>query len=99
MNIPKLEELDSPKKKGILYMRKHYPEFAEYILKRYPHINKFNAGIYLYFHNMEHPTCPVCGKPTPFLDETRGFQKYCCSKCSNSDPEGIKKRRETNIEK
>ena len=99
MNIPKPEELDSPKKKGILYMRKHYPEFAEYILKRYPHINKFNAGIYLYFHNMEHPTCPMCGKPTPFLDESRGFQKYCCGKCANSDPEGIKKRRETNIEK
>lgn len=99
MNIPKPEELDSPKKKGTLYIKKHYPEFHQYILDNYPHINKFNAGIYLYFHHMDHPVCPICGKPVPFLDETRGFQRCCSSKCANSDPDFRKRVQETCLKK
>lgn len=99
MNIPKIEELDSPKKKGILYMRKHYPEFTKYLQERYPNVNKFNAAVYLYYRNMEHPQCPMCGAPTPFLDETRGFQKYCCYKCANASPEAMQKREQTNLKK
>lgn len=99
MNIPKESELDSPKKKGALYIKKRYPEFYQYILYKYPNINKFNAGVYLYFRNMEHPVCPMCGKPTPFLDETRGFQRYCSSRCANSDPEFRKKVQQTCIRK
>ena len=87
MNVPSLQELDSPKKKGSLYIKKHYPEFYEYILRTYPYINKFCAGIYLYFAGMEHPKCPICGKPTPFLCESKGFQRCCSSKCANSDPD------------
>lgn len=99
MNIPKVEELDSPKKKGILYIRKHYPEFCQFIQRRYPYINKFNAGIYLYYRGMEHPLCPMCGKPTPFLDETRGFQRCCSSKCANSDPSFRQRAEATNLKK
>jgi very-short-patch-repair endonuclease len=99
MNIPDFEELDSPKKKGTLYIKKHYPEFHQYILDTYPHINKFNAGIYLYYHHMNHPVCPVCGGYVPFLDETRGFQRCCSSKCANSDPEFRKRVTETCLRK
>jgi hypothetical protein len=99
MNIPNLEELDSPKKKGTLYIKKHYPEFHQYILDTYPHINKFNAGIYLYYRHMDHPKCPVCGGYVPFLDETRGFQRCCSSKCANSDPEFRKRVTETCLRK
>jgi hypothetical protein len=48
---------------------------------------------------MEHPKCPVCGAPVPFLDETRGFQRCCSSKCANSDPEFRKKVTETCLKK
>lgn len=99
MNVPKTEELDSPKKKGSLYIKKHYPEFHQYILDTYPNINKFNAGIYLYFNKLEHPKCIECGKPTQFLDETRGFQKFCCRKCANSNSETRNKIKDTNIKK
>ena len=34
MKIPKIEELDSPKKMGSLYLKKHYPEFYQYLCNK-----------------------------------------------------------------
>lgn len=38
--------------------------------------------------------CPTCGKQTPFLNMNKGYKKHCDNKCSNRDPEKIKKQKE-----
>lgn len=99
MNTPQESELDNNGKRGKLYLQKRYPEFVKYLEQRYPDVNKFSAAIYLYYRNMEHPKCPMCGKPTPFLDYTRGFQRCCSSKCATNDPTFREKSKQTNLRK
>ena len=31
--------------------------------------------------------CPMCGKKTPFLGISAGYQKHCCARCGLDDPE------------
>lgn len=31
-------------------------------------------------------SCPICGKPTPFISFSKGYQKHCCAKCAQLDP-------------
>ena len=79
MNIPQIDDLKNPNQFGKLYIKKHYPEFYEWILDKYKNYpqSKFPAYLYMYFNHMEQPhICPVCGKETIFLDYKRGFQKY-----------------------
>lgn len=100
MKIPKIEELDTPKKMGSLYLKKRYPEFYEYLCNKYKDFNvqKTTEMIYLYYNELEEPhKCPVCGKHTHFLDYNRGYQNYCSLKCSNSDPEVKAKKEATSI--
>jgi very-short-patch-repair endonuclease len=102
MKIPELAELDSPKKMGSLYLRKHYPEFYQYLCEKYKDypIKKSTEMIYLYYNNLSEPhRCSVCGKFTPFLDYKRGYQEFCSSKCSNNSPEVKARKEESNIKK
>lgn len=98
MNIPKESELDNIHKWSGPYIQKHYPKFYKYINDNYS-CNKFSGKLYLYFNKLEHPTCPTCNAPVPFLSIGRGFQRYCSSKCSNSNPEFQSKRQKTCLEK
>lgn len=46
-----------------------------------------NEEIYLIYHNIEKPICPVCGGFTPYFGFKRGYQKTCSIKCSKNLPE------------
>ena len=96
MNIPQISNIAINK----LYIKKHYPDFYEYLLERYKDFkyNKFSELLYCYKNNIDiHPTCPICGKDVPFLDFNRGYQKYCSLKCSNLSPEVQEKKKQTNL--
>lgn len=41
--------------------------------------------------------CPICGKETPFLGLSYGFQKHCSSKCAGKDENTILKRENNNL--
>lgn len=43
--------------------------------------------------------CPVCGKETPFLKISKGYQKHCCASCSIKDIETQNKIKITRIER
>lgn len=43
--------------------------------------------------------CPVCGKPTNFIDWIQGYRTHCSTSCSSSDPNVQKKNRATNLER
>ena len=43
--------------------------------------------------------CPVCGKETPFIKISKGYQKHCCNKCTQKDPKIREKVNKTRLEK
>lgn len=72
-----------------------YPEFLQYIEKSYPENLSFNEKVYRYLHNIkETPKC-ICGKSLKFRSLKIGYSEFCSTKCSNSDPEKIKKTKNT----
>lgn len=84
MKYPKQEELNSSncKKRSIEI---HYPEFYKYIIENY-NCETWNENLYWFYKDLkEHPICPICGKPTKFINVKEGYQIYCSKKCSNSD--------------
>lgn len=102
MNKPTKDYFNNSNQYGYLHIRKHFPEFYEWLLEKYKDSpqDKFPAYLYMYFNGLEQtPKCPVCGNPVPFLSYDRGFQKYCSLKCSNNDPEVIKKKEQTSLER
>lgn len=53
---------------------------------------------YLQDHLLDSPPVCRCGKPLKFRGSVRGYAKYCCAACANSDPDKIK-RTVDNIQK
>lgn len=102
MNTPTKDYFKNSNQYGYKHIKKHFPEFYEWLLdkyKEYPQ-KKFPAYLYMYFNNLNYPPiCPVCGKPTLFLSYDRGFQKYCSLKCSNNDPDVVKKKEQTSLKR
>jgi len=48
------------------------------------------------------PNCPCCGNSLPFNYDAKSneiFMRHCSVNCANSDPEIIKKRKQTSLEK
>lgn len=84
MTYPKQEDLNSSncKKRSIEI---HYPDFYKYIIENY-NCETWNENLYWFYKGLkEHPVCPVCGKPTQFINVKEGYRVYCSKKCSNSD--------------
>ena len=90
MIIPNPSSLDCPGKLNKTYIQKHYPEFYAYIESEYSDYkyNKFSELMYAYFHGIvAHPVCPICGRPVPFLDFGKGYQKFCSRQCAAQSDE------------
>lgn len=95
MNVPSIESLNTGQKRGELYIRKQFPEFYESLPKddrRFPEI------LYAYYHGPA-PVCPVCGGKASFISFSKGYSKYCSTKCANSDPIKKLKTEQTCIER
>lgn len=39
----------------------------------------------MYYKKENEGICPTCGKNTPFLKFTKGYQKHCCARCAQVD--------------
>lgn len=95
MNVPSIESLNTGAKRGELYIRKQFPEFYESLPKdgrRFPEI------LYAYYYGPA-PKCPVCGNSASFLSFSKGYSRYCSSKCANSDPIKKSKVEQTCLER
>ena len=60
-NLPKLEDF---KPNGISdkYLKRNYPEFYDYLNKRYPDIDKISEKMHLYYNELDSPpVCKICG--------------------------------------
>ena len=91
MVIPDISKL-SGNLLGRLYIKKHYPEFHDYLIERYKHIpwKKFPELLYCYLHNLsDRPKCKMCNNPVDFISMTDGYREYCSVNCMRHDPDII----------
>lgn len=76
-----------------------YPEFSQFLKNQYPNFPHLDR-LYRFYYNIDTPpTCPVCGKELRVRSLFKGYPKYCCSKCANSDPNKIELTAQNNIKK
>ena len=99
MNIPDFETW-STKMQGENYLKNHFPEFFQFLNDMYPQVSSIREKIYLYRNGLMEPgKCIVCGRPTKYDGPSKGYRKYCSSKCSNNDIEKKNKTKQTYLEK
>lgn len=67
------------------YVKKHWPDFYEYLQQIYPD-DPLNVQLYMFYHDLpEHPKC-ACGKRLKYKSRKLGFTKFCSVKCSTNSP-------------
>ena len=80
-------------------VRCKYPEFYKFLMEKYPIDISFSERIYWYYNNItEYPKCEYCGGRVKYIKYSKGYHKYCSSKCSNSCPSVKSKKKQTIIE-
>ena len=95
MKYPKLEELNSSNctERSIEI---HYHEFWQYIIDNYHHSVNWTERLYWFYHKLtDFPRCPICGKPTKFVNIKTGYREFCSTKCMNSSKSVQEKKKET----
>ena len=82
------------------YIEKNLPQLYEFFINNYPEDLSFDECVYWYKHNiLEYVRCPICGNRVKFINSTKGYYKYCSSKCVNNSPEVKSKKLQTSIDK
>ena len=99
-SFPKLEDVDS-RHTSAQNVKSKWPEFYDYLISlNYPQNLRFSEKLYWYFHNItSHPICKECGKPTSYINFTKGYHDFCCISCGKRNKESIEKRRQTCLKK
>lgn len=95
MEYPKLEELNCSNctERSIEI---HYHGFWQYIVDNYHHSTNWTERLYWFYHDLsDFPKCPVCGKPTKFINLKTGYREFCSTKCMNSSKSVQDKKKET----
>ena len=70
---------------------KENPGVKEYIEKRYPDTTDTSEVLFRIKNNIEEPPLCSCGKKLKYNKHEKRYNKYCSSKCQNSDPQKIEK--------
>ncbi len=84
------------------YLNVHYPGFVEWLRVKYPFCESLDELLYNYVnspHVSSRPLCPVCGKSVDFCNFTKGYSKYCSSKCSGQSESVKSKCKQTCLER
>ena len=99
MEYPEYHTL-SPNHCREIYIKIHYKEFHQYLIRKYTEELAFGERLYWFYNNInEYPKCKNCGKRTKFVNAQYGYNEYCCAKCSNSSKEKITQIKQTNQNK
>ena len=100
MNIPDIKIL-KPSQCREIVIKKNYPEFYEYIDKKYQGKDiTFSEKLYWYYNNINTmPVCHNCKKSVKFINSNIGYAQYCCKSCANKDIAKIEKTKQICIEK
>ena len=100
MEIPKYTDIVKYKGRKEFFLKKNYPEFFNYLNKKYPDVNCIKEKLYLFYFNLtEPPKCVVCGRKSIFFDIKRGYSEYCSNECANKSNKRIEKIKKTCLER
>ena len=83
--IPVLQYfLEAPRGRCVeKHVAKRFPELHEILCNLNPGSAKYAERIYMHYHHLtEPPKCAVCGKPTKYIDLSRGYGHTCSQQCS-----------------
>ena len=80
------------------FFKSNYPEFYTWLCEKYPDM-RLSEKLYRYFHPDIQNICPICGKPTKYLNFTKGYSKHCSYTCSALDDRTKSKRKKTSRKK
>ena len=68
------------------YMEKHFPDFVQFLRKKYSMISTYKEMVYLFIHGMdEPPTCPTCGRYKKYRTSPAGYGLYCDRNCVDNE--------------
>lgn len=80
-------------------LSKRFPEFCEYINQKYSSV-PFRERLYWYVNDLtEQPLCPVCGKPSKFINFSKGYYVTCSLSCARHYQPFIDKKDRTCLER
>ena len=100
MEIPKYIDVVKYRSKKDFLLKKNYPEFFNYLNKKYSDINCIEEKLYLFYFNLtEPPKCIVCGKKSIFFGIKKGYSEYCSKECANKSIKRIEKINNTCLER
>ena len=92
------DEMINLNHKTTLY--KQYKGLKEYLNERFEDTNDTSEVLYRIKHSLNEPEkCCICGNNVKYSKFNKRYNKYCSSKCQNSDPEKIKKDKKSKEEK
>lgn len=96
--FPTLEEVRECGSGSPSAVKKHYPQFFEYIIENYKdkYGISWSEALCWYFNGLENaPRCEYCGNPVRLINFVQGYKRYCCKECMLRDPERYKRIRQT----
>lgn len=101
MNKPDIEYINSHRYHRRYFINIDFPGYLEYLETKFPYVHDLTQRIWLDIHKYDdYPTCPICGRSVKtFQNFTKGFVKYCCPTCAQSDPIVREKNHKTNIDR
>lgn len=80
-----LNDIKSGRMNKEIYVKNNYPEFYSFINDKYKDL-PFIEKLYWFYNGLDkHPVCPICGSPTKFISNSKGYAKHCSYKCTQND--------------
>ena len=97
MIMPNWEKIPQSSEK---YIKKHFPDFYEYLMSLFPDSPNFTEKKYRFINNIQsRPVCDSCGAPVQFVDGYTGYRHFCCRRCADKDPNHLQKTTATCLQK
>ena len=92
MNMPDFKHINNCKITE-KYIKRHYPEFYQYLIDNYPSDLSFSEKIYWYAHKIkDYPVCQYCKENrVGYEGFFHGYRKFCSQKCVNNDPDKLER--------
>lgn len=80
------------------HIKSNFPDLYEIIIGFIKDI-PFKEKLYLFINGFEEiPKCPTCGNNNKYSGKiNKGYSHHCSIKCSNNDPNVVKKIKDGNI--
>lgn len=81
------------------YIEANYPDFYAWLMRAFPEDMRLSERLYRFYHPNENNVCVLCGKPTSYINFSKGFNKHCSTTCTANDKKTRDKQKATSLKK